>query len=145
MSAPAPSPKPPPIAAPAAGCPTAAPMRPPAAAPPRTPIPAALSRVVRGPPAQPTIASVPANKSTGALRISFCFMFMFIASPSQLARLTAFFRASCLREGAMRSEEHTSELQSHVNLVCRLLLEKKKKNTIRHPPSTKKKEKHKQH
>src|SRR4051812_49640720 len=28
-----------------------------------------------------------------------------------------------------RSEEHTSELQSHVNLVCRLLLEKKK-NTI---------------
>src|SRR5260370_29118196 len=29
-----------------------------------------------------------------------------------------------------RSEEHTSELQSHLNLVCRLLLEKKKKNTI---------------
>src|SRR5690242_21537296 len=27
-----------------------------------------------------------------------------------------------------RSEEHTSELQSHVNLVCRLLLEKKKQN-----------------
>src|SRR5690242_20899171 len=26
----------------------------------------------------------------------------------------------------IRSEEHTSELQSHVNLVCRLLLEKKK-------------------
>src|SRR5690242_20920966 len=30
---------------------------------------------------------------------------------------------------AFRSEEHTSELQSHVNLVCRLLLEKKKKKT----------------
>src|SRR5260370_26722709 len=29
---------------------------------------------------------------------------------------------------ALRSEEHTSELQSHLNLVCRLLLEKKKKN-----------------
>src|SRR5690242_21000802 len=28
---------------------------------------------------------------------------------------------------AVGSEEHTSELQSHVNLVCRLLLEKKKK------------------
>src|SRR5260370_23695332 len=28
-----------------------------------------------------------------------------------------------------RSEEHTSELQSHLNLVCRLLLEKKKINT----------------
>src|SRR5438477_1254685 len=32
-----------------------------------------------------------------------------------------------------RSEEHTSELQSHVNLVCRLLLEKKKK---KHEPYT---------
>src|SRR5690242_21629332 len=31
---------------------------------------------------------------------------------------------------AARSEEHTSELQSHVNLVCRLLLEKKKKKHI---------------
>src|SRR4051812_39171577 len=30
---------------------------------------------------------------------------------------------------AGRSEEHTSELQSHVNLVCRLLLEKKKHET----------------
>src|SRR2546427_2346577 len=30
---------------------------------------------------------------------------------------------------AGRSEEHTSELQSQSNLVCRLLLEKKKKNT----------------
>src|SRR5207237_9189209 len=29
-----------------------------------------------------------------------------------------------------RSEEHTSELQSHLNLVCRLLLEKKKQQTI---------------
>src|SRR5260370_38866233 len=29
-----------------------------------------------------------------------------------------------------RSEEHTSELQSHLNLVCRLLLEKKKNNNI---------------
>src|SRR5260370_42011651 len=29
--------------------------------------------------------------------------------------------------GEARSEEHTSELQSHLNLVCRLLLEKKKK------------------
>src|SRR5438034_4864287 len=28
----------------------------------------------------------------------------------------------------LRSEEHTSELQSHSDLVCRLLLEKKKKN-----------------
>src|SRR6266540_564343 len=33
--------------------------------------------------------------------------------------------------GGSRSEEHTSELQSHHDLVCRLLLEKKKKNKIK--------------
>src|SRR5260221_3035950 len=33
---------------------------------------------------------------------------------------------------APRSEEHTSELQSHSDLVCRLLLEKKKKTTTVH-------------
>src|SRR5260370_19882895 len=31
----------------------------------------------------------------------------------------------------LRSEEHTSELQSHLNLVCRLLLEKKKRQKPR--------------
>src|SRR2546430_13561399 len=35
------------------------------------------------------------------------------------------------RPGEMRSEEHTSELQSQSNLVCRLLLEKKKKINFR--------------
>src|SRR5437667_6376462 len=34
---------------------------------------------------------------------------------------------------ATRSEEHTSELQSHHDLVCRLLLEKKKSHTENHP------------
>src|SRR2546430_13460384 len=34
---------------------------------------------------------------------------------------------------ACRSEEHTSELQSQSNLVCRLLLEKKKKKPLRSP------------
>src|SRR6266480_7396155 len=37
-------------------------------------------------------------------------------------------RAQGVAEPGGRSEEHTSELQSHVNLVCRLLLEKKKKH-----------------
>src|SRR2546430_13613789 len=49
-----------------------------------------------------------------------------------------------LREGAdpggdddgVRSEEHTSELQSQSNLVCRLLLEKKKKNHYTNKQST---------
>src|SRR5690242_21069629 len=35
------------------------------------------------------------------------------------------------RRESLRSEEHTSELQSHVNLACRLLLEKKKTKTKR--------------
>src|SRR5260370_14101677 len=35
--------------------------------------------------------------------------------------------------GTDRSEEHTSELQSHLNLVCRLLLEKKKRPTQHSP------------
>src|SRR5260370_5160084 len=34
--------------------------------------------------------------------------------------------SSVMTEKFGRSEEHTSELQSHLNLVCRLLLEKKK-------------------
>src|SRR5260370_15747727 len=40
---------------------------------------------------------------------------------------------AALRYAKTRSEEHTSELQSHLNLVCRLLLEKKKSNPPRHP------------
>src|SRR5450631_4713911 len=40
-----------------------------------------------------------------------------------------------------RSEEHTSELQSHVNLVCRLLLEKKKKKKQESFSSKKEKDK----
>src|SRR5690606_41097259 len=42
-------------------------------------------------------------------------------------RIAASCRAGADR-GRPRSEEHTSELQSRENLVCRLLLEKKKKN-----------------
>src|SRR5438132_4781719 len=37
----------------------------------------------------------------------------------------------------LRSEEHTSELQSHSDLVCRLLLEKKKKKKTNNNPLTK--------
>src|SRR5207237_10330645 len=36
-------------------------------------------------------------------------------------------RGAAIDQDRKRSEEHTSELQSHLNLVCRLLLEKKKK------------------
>src|SRR2546425_9782779 len=44
-------------------------------------------------------------------------------------RLPYFFSLSGTLNGARRSEEHTSELQSLAYLVCRLLLEKKKKVT----------------
>src|SRR3712207_8282568 len=40
--------------------------------------------------------------------------------------------AGCDRGGLLRSEEHTSELQSRQYLVCRLLLEKKTKTTHIH-------------
>src|SRR5207237_8725700 len=50
------------------------------------------------------------------------------------ARLSAFSCGSKWPDAiqspaAARSEEHTSELQSHLNLVCRLLLEKKKRRS----------------
>src|SRR5258706_8223094 len=45
-----------------------------------------------------------------------------IARPSETELAIGLSRKTCLR-----SEEHTSELQSLTNLVCRLLLEKKKK------------------
>src|SRR6266571_3707512 len=38
--------------------------------------------------------------------------------------------SSSIRRTATRSEEHTSELQPHVNLVCRLLLEKNKQDLL---------------
>src|SRR3712207_8940601 len=41
-------------------------------------------------------------------------------------RLAHHLRARGIGDGALRSEEHTSELQSRQYLVCRLLLEKKK-------------------
>src|SRR5882762_11166791 len=70
------------------------------------------------------------------------FFFLMIRRPprSTLFPYTTLFRSPwrpprrrrgrCARQSRhRRSEEHTSELQSHLNLVCRLLLEKKKKQT----------------
>src|SRR5438034_4775387 len=47
------------------------------------------------------------------------------ARPDQASGDPAVRHRTCARSGT-RSEEHTSELQSHSDLVCRLLLEKKK-------------------
>src|SRR2546430_8639740 len=48
-------------------------------------------------------------------------------STTTRCRLVAAVVASAAMRPAVRSEEHTSELQSQSNLVCRLLLEKKKR------------------
>src|SRR5260221_6661420 len=84
------------------------------------------------------------------VRLFFFFFFLMIRRPprSTLFPYTTLFRSQhrrgpvdhrahhdaesgdmAERQAAERSEEHTSELQSHSDLVCRLLLEKKKKVT----------------
>src|SRR2546430_4369305 len=50
------------------------------------------------------------------------------AVPSFLSAAHDFLEGKRVGISSLRSEEHTSELQSQSNLVCRLLLEKKKKN-----------------
>src|SRR2546430_12175188 len=54
--------------------------------------------------------------------LRFCATFLFFSLPKR-----HFCPAQTLLPVSARSEEHTSELQSQSNLVCRLLLEKKKK------------------
>src|SRR5438132_10625708 len=52
-------------------------------------------------------------------------------------QLVVLGQVDLLEDHELRSEEHTSELQSHSDLVCRLLLEKKKKReTARETSST---------
>src|SRR6266566_8852606 len=77
--------------------------------------------------------------------LCFFFFFLMIRRPprSTLFPYTTLFRStrspscsaahrsSCGQSFSTRSEEHTSELQSPCNLVCRLLLEKKKNNIIK--------------
>src|SRR2546430_11894643 len=68
----------------------------------------------------------------GSLSISGTAMAAFMIAHLQKG---AFGSGRILQEATavkMRSEEHTSELQSQSNLVCRLLLEKKKQNSNNH-------------
>src|SRR2546430_7670032 len=57
-------------------------------------------------------------------RVNFCSLIL-----SGLTRLNQVIEVK-LNPSNLRSEEHTSELQSQSNLVCRLLLEKKKRSTL---------------
>src|SRR2546429_4468936 len=53
--------------------------------------------------------------------------------PEQAGFAKRLLRRKFLRRIAIRSEEHTSELQSRLHLVCRLLLEKKNTNDCMDP------------
>src|SRR5690625_6734068 len=58
-----------------------------------------------------------------------------IRSPAALSRLPVGSSANSTAGNLdSRSEEHTSELQSRGQLVCRLLLQKKKQRANEHPP-----------
>src|ERR1039457_7370690 len=85
--------------------------------------------------------SLPPQAARRCICLSFLFFLMIRRPPrSTLFPYTTLFRSGIadgsgdtgrrlhLGAGYPRSEEHTSELQSPCNLVCRLLLEKKKQN-----------------
>src|SRR2546429_2861838 len=65
-------------------------------------------------------------KSPGEVAAAADFLLTIVSDPPALEEV---LWGNC---GAMRSEEHTSELQSRLHLVCRLLLEKKKKISACH-------------
>src|SRR2546430_9667722 len=74
-------------------------------------------------------ATNPANAEEGTIRKKWSTSIEHNAIHGSDADDTARFELSFFFAG--RSEEHTSELQSQSNLVCRLLLEKKKKQSQR--------------
>src|SRR2546426_4613706 len=85
--------------------------------------------MIRPPPRSPLFPYTPLFRSAGARH-----------TPVVSAPITTVVSIRALRMGtsrngvgAERSEEHTSELQSPCNLVCRLLLEKKKKKQQHKP------------
>src|SRR5260370_6383722 len=81
---------------------------------------------IRGEIGGETVAfAIDAGNVTGALPFSRMKNFTVGGRALVDSRALKFF----IRENGSRSEEHTSELQSHLNLVCRLLLEKKKLQT----------------
>src|SRR5215204_3396912 len=75
--------------------------------------------------------SAPDCCSTTTLASWWCRWAGTVSSRASLRRSTERSRRPrSRRRPAQRSEEHTSELQSHSDLVCRLLLEKKKKAAV---------------
>src|SRR5688572_32221003 len=60
-----------------------------------------------------------------------CKDFLYLVLQERTAAIKSSGHGIAMAHMTKRSEEHTSELQSQSNLVCRLLLEKKKKNIIK--------------
>src|SRR2546422_7504723 len=94
-------------------------------------------------PAKPHLAPASLNVRSPLLRKATFFVASFgnsassrrHSSPVNVARMRSHVSASITSHkwpvvARTRSEEHTSELQSRLHLVCRLLLEKKKKKTL---------------
>src|SRR5258708_10513598 len=69
-----------------------------------------------------------AAKNNDSTQTASGFNFVISPSKSTLISKSRLYSTSPIRVVMQRSEEHTSELQSPDHLVCRLLLEKKKKN-----------------
>src|SRR5690348_17845491 len=89
--------------------------------PRHTPFP--YTTLFRSPPTRPRSSFV----STGTPNGFSCENLAGIATTSSLPHLRLDPKNAYIAFGLARSEEHTSELQSPVHLVCRLLLEKKNK------------------
>src|SRR5260370_26530131 len=73
---------------------------------------------------------LPVNAWVWIACVSFWLAVALIMLPGILRWRKADWHQGLAAAGFARSEEHTSELQSHLNLVCRLLLEKKKRNIL---------------
>src|SRR5260370_25532033 len=96
---------------------------------------ARLDRVILIRSAQPphrAAATAPAEDRLAMTNLAMQREPRFEVSDVEVTRGGRSYTADTLAELARRSEEHTSELQSHLNLVCRLLLEKKKKYFSQH-------------
>src|SRR5687768_18295101 len=87
--------------------------------------------------------ALPISRRAGSIRpgrmmiigcvLWYALIAVFAQMTTPAAGIAALFLAGLAQSLGMRSEEHTSELQSRLHLVCRLLLEKKNKLTASTP------------
>src|SRR5699024_12664517 len=99
---------------------------------------------IAGPPPHRDLPSFPTRRSSDLIKLGKLFALSLIAFNSAFSATFSVTGAGFSLPGSAnwlhadntnaRSEEHTSELQSRFDLVCRLLLEKKKKKKMAHTP-----------